>query len=117
MTTFPAADPTTADAALRAHLYREMETALKELVNLLVPSEIMLNKASVEGLASDDDSLVTVRRDELDSLVHLVGTARTVADRLREIMRVAKIKVEESQVRDDPWKPDARDVLRAVKSA
>jgi hypothetical protein len=114
---FANASTTAQDAINRARLYSDLEASVKELVNLLVPSEMMLNKASAEGVVSDDGGHITIRRDELDSLVHLVGHARVVADRLRDIMRAAKINVDEPRVRDDSWKKDPRESLRPVKSA
>lgn len=144
---FPNASTPPQDAVTRARLYAELEIAVKELVNLLVPSELMLSKASLEGLLSEDSRHVTIRRDELDSLVHLVGHARAVADRLRDIMRAAKINVEEprareeqrpreeprpreesrvrdenrardeSRAREDAWRKEPRESLRTVKSA
>jgi hypothetical protein len=132
---FPDTTNAAQDATTRARLYAELEIAVKELVNLLVPSEVMLNKACAEGLMSEDSNHVTIRRDELESVTHLVGHARVVADRLRDIMRAAKINVEEprlrdaprprdevrvrdeSRPRDDSWRKEPREALRTVKSA
>jgi len=64
---------------------------VKEIINLLLPANMLLQKLSNEGVALENRQ-VSVDRAELDSAMHLVAHAQLVSMQLREILANAQAK-------------------------
>ncbi|MFC7052162.1 hypothetical protein ACFQI3_05605 [Hansschlegelia quercus] len=75
----------------RDKLFQSMEGAVKEIVNFLLPSDHLLQQMerTLEPVAGAGAEKVAIRRDELESVIHLVSSAHVLSSRLRTIFALA----------------------------
>lgn len=75
----------------RDKLFQSMEGAVKEIVNFLLPSDHLLQQMerTLEPVPGAGGEKVAIRRDELESIIHLVSSAHVLSSRLRTIFALA----------------------------
>lgn len=128
---------------IRDELFTTMGATVKELVNLLLPADYILTLLDKNAEPITGTDKVAVRRDELDSVVHMIANAHVLASKLRSIIAAAGLSGVDAapsaeiaspparddasarprgdeataRPRDDSWRKDVREALRPSKAA
>lgn len=84
-----------------------MGGAVKEIVNLLLPANLLLQKMSDEGVPLEHGRQACVDRAELDSALHLVNHAQLIAAQIRDVLATAQIQQQPQQQAAAP-RPETR---------
>lgn len=85
-----------------------MGGAVKEIVNLLLPANLLLQKMSDEGVPLEHGRQACVDRAELDSALHLVNHAQLIAAQIRDVLATAQIQQKPQQQAAAAPRPEAR---------